>query len=162
MTGEIPSVVRWDQGRAVVEELLTVGQLTPVQPSRELAMQYLSTARTRLGVVELIEGEDPAGAFILSYDAARLALASVLVNQGLRPRGDGAHAVLLDVVLAQTEPPKQPELREFSWMRRLRNDTQYPDIDRRSATSDDLAQAVVAANAIVDRAELLVAHMPPF
>jgi len=70
--------------------------------------------------------------------------------------------VLLDVVLAQTEPPKQQEFREFSWMRRLRNDTQYPYIDRPSATSDDLAQAVVAAKAIVDRAELLAAHMPPF
>lgn len=70
--------------------------------------------------------------------------------------------MLLDVVLAQLEPPRQVEFREFSWMRRLRNDTQYPDIDRPSATADDLAQGRPAAHAIIERAHALLPHMPPF
>ena len=84
------------------------------------------------------------------------------VIEGLRPRGDGAHALALEAVLAQTEPPKQREFREFSWMRKLRNDTQYPDLEHPTAATNDLAQAIPAAEAIISRAELLVAHMPPF
>ncbi|TFC92084.1 HEPN domain-containing protein [Cryobacterium breve] len=85
----------------------------------------------------------------------------MLVNQGLKPRGEGAHAVLLEVAVAQLEPPRPSEIREFDWMRRLRNDTQYPDIGRASATVDDVDQAIPAARAIVDRAARLIELMPP-
>jgi len=47
-------------------------------------------------------------------------------------------------------------------MRLLRNDTQYPDVDRPTATAEDLAQAMPAAERIVARAEVLIRHMPPF
>lgn len=96
------------------------------------------------------------------HDAARLGLAAMLVNQGLRPRGDGAHTVLLEVLLAQLEPPRQKEFREFAWMRPLRNDTQYPSAEKPVASADDLAQAIPAAEAIIERAETLLPHMPPF
>lgn len=155
-------MIRWERGRAEVEQLLQQGRLTPVHASSDLATEYIATARTRLAAAETIRALDPAGAFVLTYDAARLALAAILINQGLRPRGDGAHALLLDVVLAQLEPPRQAEFREFAWMRRLRNDTQYPDADRPSATADDLSQALPAAKAIIDRAETLLPHMPAF
>lgn len=134
-------ITRWERGRAEIDELIRQGRLTRVIANREL---------------------DPAGAFTLAYDAARLALAAVLVNQGLRPRGEGAHAVLLDAAIAQLEPPRQTEIREFDWMRRLRNDTQYPNIDRPSASVDDVDQAVSAAWAIVDRAAQLIEAMPPY
>ena len=142
--------------------MLSDGRLTRIDASRDLADHYINTARKRLASVALIQSEDPAGAFVLTYDAARLAMAAILINQGLRPRGTGAHALLLEVVLAQTEPPRQKEFREFAWMRQLRNDTQYPDIDRPSASVDDLTQGIPAAKAIIDRAEVLIAHMPPF
>jgi hypothetical protein len=155
-------VIRWEQGRAEVETHVDQGQLTRVHASGDLAESYIATARQRLAAVEAIRTIDPAGAFVLTYDAARLALAAILVNQGLRPRGAGAHALLLDVVLAQLEPPRQTEFREFTWMRRLRNDTQYPDADRPTAGADDLEQAIPATRAIIDRAETLMPHMPPF
>ncbi|WP_157509347.1 hypothetical protein [Glaciibacter superstes] len=47
-------------------------------------------------------------------------------------------------------------------MRRLRNDTQYPDIDRPSASVDEVDQAIPAARAIVDRATQLVGAMTPY
>lgn len=155
-------MIRWEQGRDEVQSLLDQGRLTPVRPSQDLAEEYLATATKRLAAVEAVREIDPSGGFVLAYDAARLALAAILINQGLRPRGEGAHAVLLDVVLAQLEPPRQTEFREFSWMRRLRNDTQYPDVDRPTATSDDLDQALAAARAIVERAVTLIPHMPAF
>ncbi len=64
--------------------------------------------------------------------------------------------------LRDLEPPRQREIREFDWMRRLRNETQYPDVDRNSASSDDVDQAIPAARAIVERATQLVESMPPY
>jgi len=153
---------RWDRGRAEIDQLIHQGRLTRVAANRALAESHLAQASTHLAAASTLRNLDPAGAFTLAYDAARLALAGVLVNQGLRPRGEGAHAVLLEAAIAQLEPPRQPEIREFDWMRRLRNDTQYPDIDRPSASGDDVDQAITAAKAIVDRATRLVEVMPPY
>jgi len=155
-------VKRWEQGRAQVQQMLDDNRLTPTHASPELAQSYIDTARRRLLAVESIQEIDPAGAFVLTYDGARLGMAAILINQGLRPRGEGAHAILLEVVLAQLEPPRQQEFREFAWMRRLRNDTHYPDVDRPLAGPDDLAQAMPATLAIVDCAEQVIPHMPPF
>jgi hypothetical protein len=155
-------VIRWEQGRADIERLLATGQLTRVHASRDLADSYLEMARKHLAAVGAIGDVDPAGAFVLTYESARLGLAAILVNQGLRPRGHGAHAVLLEAVLAQLEPPRQKEFREFAWMRPLRNATQYPSAENPVATGDDLAQAIPAADAIISRSETLLLHMPPF
>jgi HEPN domain-containing protein len=133
-----------------------------VAANRGLAENHLAQASTHLEAAATLRELDPAGAFTLAYDAARLALAAILINQGLRPRGEGAHAVLLESAIAQLEPPRQVEIREFDWMRRLRNDTQYPDLDRPSASSDDVDQAIPAARAIVERARLLLEAMPPY
>lgn len=153
---------RWDRGRAEIDRLIDRSRLTRVVANRGLAEAHLVQARTHLTAAATLRDLDPAGAFTLTYDAARLALAAILVNQGLKPRGEGAHAVLLEVAIAQLEPPRQSEMREFDWMRRLRNDTQYPDIGRASATVDDVDQAIPAAQAIVDRAARLIELMPPY
>lgn len=153
---------RWERGRAQIDQLIQQGRLTRVTANRDLAESHLAQASIHLTAAATVRDLDPAGAFTLTYDAARLALVSLLVNQGLKPRGEGAHAVLLEAAIAQLEPPRQTEIREFDWMRRLRNDTQYPDIDRPSANVDDVDQAIPAARAIVDRATRLVEVMPPY
>lgn len=153
---------RWERGRAEIDQFIQQGRLTRIVANRDLAVSHLNQARTHLTAAATLRDLDPAGAFTLAYDGARLALAAVLVNQGLKPRGEGAHAVLLEAAIAQLEPPRQSEIREFDWMRRLRNDTQYPDIDRPSASVDDVDQAIPAARAIVDRAARLVEVMPPY
>lgn len=155
-------IARWEVGRAEIDQLIAQGRLTPVQASRELAEEYLDRATKHLTAAQAIHDIDAAGAFNLTYDAARLAMAAILINQGLRPRGEGAHAVLLEVALVQLEPPRQEELREFDWMRKLRNDTQYPDVDRAAAGIDDFNEALPAAQRIVDRATKIVAVMPPY
>ena len=153
---------RWERGRGEIDQLIQQGRLTRVAADRALAESHLTQARTHLAAAVTLRDLDPAGAFTLAYDAARLALAALLVNQGLRPRGEGAHAVLLQAAIAQLEPPRQAEIREFDWMRRLRNDTQYPDTDRLSASADDVDQAIPSAQAIVDRIAQLVEVMPPY
>ena len=155
-------ISRWDKGRSEVDELIKQARITRVAPNKELAESYLVQARKHLEAATIVRELDPAGAFTLSYDAARQALAAVLVNQGLKPRGLGAHAVLLDVVIAQLEPPREKAVREFDWMRRLRNDTKYPSGERALVALDDVDQAIPAATAIVNRVAKLLELMPPY
>ncbi|MDQ1292220.1 MAG: hypothetical protein QG608_97, partial [Actinomycetota bacterium] len=98
-------ILRWEQGRQNIDELLASGRLTRVTPNREYADLLLIQSRAHLTSSQAILDDDPAGAFALVYDAARKALTAILVNQGLRTGGSGAHALLLDVVLAQLDPP---------------------------------------------------------
>lgn len=74
---------RWDRGRAEIDQLIHQGRLTHVAANRDLAASHLTQASTHLAAAATLRDLDPAGAFTLAYDAARLALAAVLVNQGL-------------------------------------------------------------------------------
>ena len=78
--------------------------------NRALAAPILIQARAHLAASAVVMNLDPQGAFTLTYDAARTALAAILVNQGLRAGGQGAHAALLAAVLAQLDPPRQRRL----------------------------------------------------
>ncbi len=98
-------IVRWEQGRTVIDALLKQGRLTGVAPNRALADSMLIQARAHLAASVIVIGLDPQGAFSLTYDAARKALAAILVNHGLRAGRQGAHAALLEAVLAQLDPP---------------------------------------------------------
>lgn len=152
----------WQVGRAEVEQALREGAVTKVAASRELAEGMLDQARGALASAEASVDISVESAFTLLYDAGRLAMAAVLVNQGLKTRGEGAHATVIDLVLAQTEPPKQEAFRAMRWMRPLRNDTQYPNPDRPRAARDDYDDAHEHVPEIIDRATKLVAVMPPF
>lgn len=122
----------------------------------------LHQARAHLTSAALVVENDPTGAFVLAYDSARKALAAILVNQGLRPGGDGAHAVLLDVVLAQLDPPLGGTFRPFSWMRPLRNHTEYPSPEYPVAQSVDVAEAIPAAAKMIDVATKVIGQMPTY
>lgn len=95
-------------------------------PSRATADLLLNQARAHLATAARAADADPTAGFQIAYDAARKALAAVLANQGLRARGDGAHAALLTAALAQLDPPMGRDLRHFDWLRRTRNGAEYP------------------------------------
>jgi hypothetical protein len=155
-------ILRWEQGRDVVDGLLVRGRLTRVTPNRELADTLLDQARAHLASGQAIVAADPAGAFSLVYDAARKALTAILTNQGLRAGGDGAHAVLLEAVLAQLDPPLGAIFRPFTWMRPLRNHTQYPAPEHPVASAADVAEAIPAAAAMIDAAAKVIDQMPAY
>lgn len=156
------AMIRWDQGRTEIDQLLGQAKLQRVPANKDLAGHYLALGRGHLVAANMINHVDAPGAFVLAYDAARLALAAVWIVQGLRARGEGAHLTVLQAVLAQCEPPRQHEFREFQWMRRLRNDTAYPDFSRALATQDDVGQALHVSAKIIARSEVLVGVMPPY
>ncbi len=155
-------IARWDQGRASVERLLSSARLEPVAPNRPLTDLMLEQADAHLASAQTLAIPDPTGAFQLAYDAARKALAALLANQGLRPKGLGAHLALYEVARAQLHPPMGPVFEPFDWMRRLRNSTEYPDTDRPVAASADVDEAIPAARAIINAVRNVLDEMPPF
>lgn len=91
------------------------------------------------------------------------ALTAILENQGLRARNvRGAHAVLLEVALAQLDPPMGKSLRHFDWMRRTRHSTEYPTLEAPQVTAEDVRDAVAFAQDIVDIAGRVIPEMPVF
>jgi hypothetical protein len=155
-------MIRWEQGRTEIDELLRQARLQRVPANAGLAAHYLGLGRDHLVAADMVKHVDAPGAFVLSYDAARLALAAILIVQGLRARGEGAHLTVFQAVLAQCEPPRQKEFREFQWMRRLRNDTTYPDFRRALASEDDVDQALEASEEIIARSQALIRVLPPY
>jgi len=155
-------ILRWEQGRQVIDGLLAAGRLTRVTPNRDYADLLLTQARAHVASAQAVVDTDPAGAFALVYDAARKALTAVLVNQGLRTGGDGAHALLLDVVLAQLDPPLGSVFRPFAWMRPLRNHTQYPAPEHPVAQPEDVVEALPATTTMIDAAARILDQMPTY
>ncbi len=155
-------ILRWEQSRDVVDDLLARGRLTRVTPNRELADTLLGQARAHLASGAAIVDTDPAGAFTFVYDAARKALTVILANRGMRRGGDGADAVLLDAVLTQLDPPLGSVFRPFTWMRPLRNHTQYPAPEHPVARAEDVEEAIPAATAMIDTAAKVLEQMPAY
>jgi hypothetical protein len=89
-------------------------------------------------------------------------LAAILVNQGLRAGGDGAHAVLLEAVRAQLDPPLGSTFAPFGWMRPLRNQTEYPVPDQPVTQAEDVDEAIPAAEAMVEAAARVIDQMPTY
>ena len=158
------SVTRWEQGRADIDQLIAQGRLERVTPNQQHAQVLLEQARKAAqSAAVLATTEDTITAFTAAYDAARKALTAILVNQGLRPgNGEGGHAVLREAVLAQLEPPNQPAVRAFGWMRQIRNSSAYPEPDGATATGREVNDAIEAAQAIIEVATKVIPVMPVY
>lgn len=158
------SVTRWEQGRADIDRLITQGRLERVAPNQQHAQVLLEQARKAVqSAAVLATTDDTITAFTAAYDAARKALTAILVNQGLRPgNGEGGHAVLREAVLAQLEPPNQPAVRAFGWMRQIRNSSAYPEPDGATATGREVSDAIEAAHAIIQVAAKVIPVMPVY
>ena len=153
---------RYEQGSDVIERLIGQRRLQIVQANPRLAEFYLAQASKALLSARAVMPIDEASAFVLIYDGARKALASLLIIQGLRPAGEGAHAVLLDVAYAQFAPPHGAVFAPFEWMRELRNLTEYPAVERPVASAQDVAEALPVAEAMIIFATSVLPRLGPF
>lgn len=155
-------ILRWEQGRDTVDRLLAERRLERIPANRELADLYLKQARAHLRTSHSAHGTDPVGEFQLAYDAARKALAALLVTQGLRPTHSGGHISVYEAVMAQFNPPLGAVFRPFSWMRPLRNDSEYPSIDRPVAADADAEAGRTAAEGMINATEQVLDQLPPY
>lgn len=152
--------LQWRPDAPATGFLLERGQIERVEPNIEHAELLLAEDRRHLGSARLLSRtDDTSAAFVTAYDAARKAHAAMLAVQGLRARGgDGGHRVLGELMQAQL-PSHKKLLREFDWMRTIRNDTEYPDPARPTATTDDVTAAIEAAEGIVELGDVLVTQV---
>lgn len=142
--------MRWEQGRAEVDELLAAGRLERVPASREHADRLIAQARRHLTTAELVSDADPEGAYGALYDSGRKALWAILANQGLRPTSKGGHLAAYQAVRAQLDPPMGSALRPFDRMRRRRNEAEYPRLDSPELLPEDVADDLTKTALILD------------
>ena len=98
----------------------------------------------------------------MAFDSCRKALAAILENQGLRATTKGGHKAVEEAVRAQLVPPKKAELDGFGWMRVLRNNTQYPSLEKPLADLDDTLLAQGFAEDIIVMARTVLDQMPTY
>lgn len=98
---------------------------------------------------------DPRTAYVSAYDAARLALTALLVQQGLRPTSSGGHVAVSEAAIAQFGSG----FREFDALRRRRrwNQVEYPQMPVESTVAESEAEkAITRARDIVAAAQQLI------
>lgn len=64
--------------------------------------------------------------------------------------------------MAQLDPPLGDRLQHFDWLRRVRNDSEYPSLATPWVTSDDVRDAIPLASDIVSVAEQVLPTMPVY
>lgn len=142
--------------------MLADGELQRVPASREQADRLLNQARTHVSSAVRVCEDDPAGAYALTYDAARKALTAILENQGIRPTTRGGHLAVLEAVRAQLDPPMGRVLRQFNRMRTRRHDAEYPPTDSPEITADDVREDRATAENLIAIAARVLDEMSPF
>lgn len=155
-------LLRWEEGRAEVDELLRVRKLERVPASEELAGYLLTAAARHIESARLIADSDPMGSYQVSYDGARKALASVLQIQGLRPTSSGGHYVIEECLKAQLVSTGREIIDKFSVMRRIRNQNEYPQRPEDSVVAEDAYEQVDDAQLVLEGATKLVEVMPSY
>ncbi len=140
----------WEQGRSTIGFLVERGRLEAVaaEGSVEAADRILVRAQRRLETAAAgFDGGDFDGAFVVAYDAYRMAAESLLVRQGLRATGgEGSHVTVEDAVSAQFADQIEAFAKPiFERFRRTRHAAQYFDPDAPEITEADAAWAIDTA-----------------
>ncbi|MBX9470484.1 HEPN domain-containing protein [Microcella sp.] len=151
----------WQQGTAVIDQLLNRGELERVTPNPEFALASLDLCDTHIATAQSSLSSDPVAAVAVAYDAARKALVALLLAQGLRPTHRGGHIAVTDAASAQLDPPNRIG-RQVDRIRRLRNDNEYPDAGAPQASMENAADAIAVARDAVQAAQLVLPHLSPF
>lgn len=147
-------MARWTRGESDIEALVSNRQLEEIRGSATDGRRLLDEATKRLGTSEGAK-DDPNGAFTLAYDAARLVCTALLAQQGLRPTRDGGHIVVERAMKTQFGDG----FRDFGWMRRRRNEVEYPTTPDVAVSEDELRDAISATATMIDNADQLLPNL---
>lgn len=142
----------WQTGRSEIDGMLAKGELERVTPSEDLAERFFDEAHRHLASASAIKASDPTGSYQLAYDAARKACAALLVVQGLRATSAGGHIAVQDMVRAQF----RGVFAQFPTLRRVRKQSEYPDVTTPTTTGDDASFAIDTAADMLNSARRLV------
>ena len=98
---------------------------------------------------------NPDSALVLAYDAARYAATALLAQQGLRPTTAGGHVGVESAIRAQFGDG----FRGFSFLRRRRNELEYPSTGTAASDVDEANEPVAESRGIVEAAEQLLPNL---
>lgn len=132
----------------VLNTLLTEGLIESVPTDSVMAGQWVADGDRHLQASTAIAEIDPTGAYVLAYDAARKAIAAVLLAEGYRTKSrPGAHRALARFATGLAGRTEVPDFERFDRLRRNRNKAEYGSLTFGSAEVND---AIATARVIVD------------
>jgi uncharacterized protein (UPF0332 family) len=89
------------------------------------AFNMLDTAAKHLDAAQRIYDGDLEGSYILIYDAARIAMTSMLLLNGLRPTAHGGHVIVGEAVRTMVRDDESQVFKRFDRLRSRRNKIEY-------------------------------------
>jgi uncharacterized protein (UPF0332 family) len=148
-------MARWPRGEAEIERLLGLGHLQVTTGAAADGEPLLAKASRTLETAASITSSDPDSALVLAYDAARYAATALLAQQGLRPTTAGGHVAVDSALRAQFGDG----FRGFGYLRRRRNELEYPSASTAASDVDEANDAVAQSRGILQAAEKLFLNL---
>ena len=146
---------RWARGEAEVERLITRGELEQVTGAAADGTRLLDQARRTAATAAGLVSSDAYSAYVLAYDAARFACIALLAQQGLRATTSGGHYAVEQAVRAQFGDGFRP----FGFLRRRRNELEYPRLPADTASAEEAALAAGTAQQLITAAGQLLPQL---
>jgi hypothetical protein len=130
--------------------LLGDGALERVPKDHDVVRNLLRQAGNHLGTAAGGAESDPEGAFQLAYDGCRKMCLALVLATGIRPRGEGHHAVTFEAATAIAASFGERQLvRDAGQLRYVRNGAEYraetvsaADVDDAIAIGKELRDAL--------------------
>jgi len=147
-------MARWPRGEAESSDYWVSGTFrrSPVRPPTE---SRCSPKQGTLETAASITSSDPDSALILAYDAARYATTALLAQQVCGQRQPAA--------MSRSTPPSVPSSATasagFGYLRRRRNELEYPTAGTAASDVDEANDAVAQSRGIVQAAEKLLPNL---
>ena len=149
---------RWSKGEAEVERLVRERELEHVTGTAADGAPLIEAAQRTIATAGGLVKADARSAYVLAYDAARLACSALLTQQGMRATSLGGHYAVERAVRAQFGDGFRP----FADLRRRRNELEYPRMPADTTTADEAEQAVEAAKRLIASADSLLGQLSFF
>ncbi|KXO98399.1 Uncharacterised protein (plasmid) [Tsukamurella tyrosinosolvens] len=147
---------RWTRGEAAIEKMIRDGHLDQVSGASADGQSWLSESARAVGSASMLLDSDARMAYLAAYEAARFALTSVFIQQGLRPTSAGGHACLAHAAQAQFGDG----FAGFDALRRRRNEIEYPGRPSEvSISRGEASSALDEARTIIDHAQQLIGQV---
>ncbi len=146
---------RWSRGEPEIELLVASGALQQIVKAASDGKPLLKRAEQTLLVARAAIEIEPDVAYATAYDAARIAATALLIQQGLRPTSAGGHLAVERALIAQFGQG----FREFSTMRRRRNEIEYPLQFQEQGSAAEADQAIQTAQRFLGTAATLIGEL---
>lgn len=140
-------MTRWANGEATIEQRITGAQAD--------GGPWLDKARKTLRTATGILDDDPESAYVLIYDAARLACTGLLAQQGLRPTTAGGHYAVEQAVRAQFGN----RFKTVGTLRRRRNELEYPAHPGDLVETEEARKAASDTQSVLEATTKLLPHL---